>query len=39
MKKKNYDDESENEFEVDEPDELQENSDDDWAPVSNLASS
>ncbi|KAK7604810.1 hypothetical protein V9T40_005996 [Parthenolecanium corni] len=34
MKKKNYDEDSEeNEFEVDEPDEVQEHSDDEWAPA------
>lgn len=33
MKKKSYEEDSENEFEVDEPDELEENSDDDWAPA------
>lgn len=32
-KKNNYDDDSENEFEVDDPDEVQENSDDEWAPA------
>lgn len=33
MKKKNYDEDSENEFEVDEPEELQEDSDQEWAPA------
>ncbi|XP_065211936.1 nucleolin-like isoform X2 [Planococcus citri] len=33
MKKKNYDEDSENEFEVDEPEELPEDSDQEWAPV------
>lgn len=32
MKKKNYDDESDDEFNVDEPEELQEHSDEEWAP-------
>ncbi len=34
MKKKNQEEDSENEFEIDEPEELQEHSDDEWAPVS-----
>lgn len=33
MKKKTYSEDSDNEFEVDEPEELQENSDDEWAPA------
>lgn len=32
MKKKNYDEDSDNEFDVDEPEELQEHSDEEWAP-------